>query len=320
MEVRMKRWMTALLTGLVIASGAAGAADDPAALEKRLEDAQRRLEDAAREVAELSGQVAGPAARRGFEGMRRGPYRAMLGVNLDDGAPEGGGVRIAGVSPGGPAEEAGVRPGDVIVAIQSKPVTTGREVVRAMESVKPGDKVALGVRRSGKPVDFEVEARPLDMMFFVGAPGARAIPALPALAATAPMAVFPFEGEAHWLLDDWGDAEFVTVTPGLGRYFGADKGVLVAHAPADAALGLKDGDVIVAIGGREPENGRHAMRILRSYQPGESVDLRILRDRKPQTLSAKIPERPAHHGLRRAPPAPPAPPVPPAAPGAATLD
>jgi S1-C subfamily serine protease len=123
----------------------------------------------------------------------------------------------------------------------------------------------------------------------------------------------------HWLLGGWGDAEFVTLTPDLGRYFGAEKGVLVARAPSDASLGLKDGDVIVAIGGREPQNGPHAMRILRSYQPGESVELRILRDRRAQTLTATIPERAARDAKRHAvppprPPAPPAPPSPPQAP------
>ena len=85
----------------------------------------------------------------------------------------------------------------------------------------------------------------------------------------------------------------------------------------DASLGLKDGDVIVAIGGREPQNGRHAMRILRSYQPGESVDLKLLRDRKPQALSVKIPERSGREFRRPAPPprppVPPEPPVPPSA-------
>jgi hypothetical protein len=59
------------------------------------------------------------------------------------------------------------------------------------------------------------------------------------------------------------------------------------------------------------------MRILRSYQPGESVEFRILRDRRAQTLAAKIPERDVL-GLAPArvpapPPAPP-PPRPPAAP------
>lgn len=309
----MTRWTIGLLAALALMSGAAGAADDPASVEKRLADAQRRLEDAAREVAELSGEAAGPAYYRAFEGMRLGRKRAMLGVNLDDGAPEGSGVRVASVSPGGPAAEAGVQSGDVIVAIQSKPVTTSREVVRTMESVKPGDKVKLSVRRSGKPVDLEVEAQPLDMMFIAGTPGVPALPALPAIAAAAPMAAFAFDGEGHWLLDEWGDAELVTMTPGLGRYFGTDKGVLVARAPGDKSLGLEDGDVIVAIDGREPQNGRHAMRILRSYQPGESVDLKVLRDRKERTLSMKVPARAGRDFPHRAaPPKPPTPPEPPA--------
>lgn len=320
----MKHWMIALLAGAAVAAGAAHAAEDEAAVEQRLEDAQRRLEDAAREVADLSGQLAGPAAARQADGARRGPYRAMLGVNLDPERPAGGGVRVAGVSPGGPAAEAGVKTGDVIVAIESKPVATGRDVVRAMEAVKPGDKVALGVKRDGKPVQLAVEARALDMFLFVGGPGSRPDLPLSAIAAVAPLAMSP-DGDSHWLLDDWGDAEFVTLTPGLGRYFGADKGVLVAHAPEDASFGLKDGDVIVAIGGREPQSGRHAMRILRSYQPGESVVLKILRDRKAQTLNARIPEREMREGVRRlatppTPPMPATPAAPPAPPGTSTTD
>lgn len=305
----MKRWMFAVVAGAALAAGMAQAAEDQAALDERLADAQRRLEDAAREVAELSGEKAGPAMQRAFEGMRHGGNRAMLGVNLDSGEPEGGGIRVAGVSPGGPAEEAGVKQGDVIVAIRSKPVTTSREVVQAMAAVKPGDVVTLGVRRDGKTLNFDVKARPLDRIFFAGTSGNGLTMPMPALAALAPYAALPVNGDAHWLLDDWGDAELVTLSPGLGRYFGTDKGVLVARAPEDAALGLKDGDVIVAIGGREPQNGRHAMRILRSYQPGESVELRILRDRKPQTLTAAIPERELR-GVPRPPPAPPAPPAP----------
>jgi S1-C subfamily serine protease len=277
--------MLAVISIAALAAAAAPAtarAEDEAALEKRLADAQRRLEDAAREVAELSGEAVGPGAFRQFEYFLPNPHRAMLGVNLGGTEPNGGGVRVEAVSPGGPAAEAGVKAGDVIVAIEAKPVTTGRELVKAMEAIEPGEKVELGLRREGKPMKLAVEARPLDRVLFAGA---GAFPAVP------PVAGLPFEGVAHWLLDEWGDAEFVTLTPGLGRYFGAEKGVLVARAPEDLALGLKDGDVIVAIGGREPQNGRHAMRILRSYQPGEAVELKILRDRRAQTLSARIPER-----------------------------
>jgi hypothetical protein len=147
------------------------------------------------------------------------------------------------------------------------------------------------------------------------------MPDLPMIEGLPSLAGIAMGGGPHWLLEDWGDAEFASLTPGLGRYFGADKGVLVVRAPADAALGLQDGDVIVTIGGRAPENGRHAMRILRSYQPGEAVALKILRDRRAQTLSAKVPARTEgdvrrHHHV----PAPPAPPARPAPPAAATTD
>ena len=315
----MKNWMPALLSGALLAGTAAPAPADEAeaSVEQRLQDAQRRLEDAAREIAELSGEAAGPHAFRQFEYFVPGPRRAMLGVNLGGVEPNGGGVRIESVSPGGPAAEAGVKAGDIIVAIEAKPVTTGRELVRAMEAIEPGEKVQLGLKRDGKPVNLAVEARELDRAFIAGTPALPAVRPLPALPALPPV-MHEFEGDMHWLLGGWSDAELVTLTPDLGRYFGADKGVLVARAPGEASFGLKDGDVIVSIGGREPQSGTHAMRILRSYQPGESVELRILRDRRAQTLSAKVPEHPKRDVLRFAapPPKPPAPPPPPREPAA----
>ena len=143
---------------------------------------------------------------------------------------------------------------------------------------------------------------------------ASSMPGIPAIEAVPAIPPMPAFGEA-WLLDEWGDAELVTLTPKLGRYFGADKGVLVARAPEDSSLGLQDGDVIVAIGGREPQDSRHAMRILRSYQPGESVDIRILRDRRPQNLTAKVPESAfGKDRVFRVAPRVPVPPRPPVAP------
>ncbi len=320
MKHGMVSWMVAV--ALAVASAAAQAQGEEATLEQRLADAQRRLEDAAREVAELSSEAGGGEFRQ-FEYFLPGPRRAMLGVNLGGAEPNGGGVRIESVSPGGPAADAGVRPGDVIVAVQAKPVATGRELVRAMESVKAGDKVELALRRDSKPLKVAVEAREFDRALFVGVPGTPAVPAVHAFPALRAIEGLP-HGGMHWLLDDWGDAEFVTLTPALGRYFGAEKGVLVARAPEDAGFGLQDGDVILAIGGREPQSGSHAMRILRSYQPGESVELKILRDRRTQTLAAKVPADSKRDVLRRldapmwtpAAPARPAPPPAPAPPSA----
>jgi len=86
------------------------------------------------------------------------------------------------------------------------------------------------------------------------------------------------------------DMELATLTPRLGSYFGADKGVLVVRAPAGGSLKLEDGDVILAIDGRQPTSGSHATRILGSYQPGEKITLRIVRQHKTLDLEATLPE------------------------------
>ena len=89
-----------------------------------------------------------------------------------------------------------------------------------------------------------------------------------------------------------GTMELITLTPQLGRYFGADHGVLVARAPTRGILKLEDGDVILSIGGRTPASGSQAMRILTSYDPGEKINLVILREHHRRTITAIMPKAP----------------------------
>ena len=87
------------------------------------------------------------------------------------------------------------------------------------------------------------------------------------------------------------DMELVAMTPKLGKYFGTDKGVLVVRAPRASELKLEEGDVILDIDGRVPQNGAHALRILSSYQPGEKLSINVLRDRKQVKLAVTVPAR-----------------------------
>jgi putative serine protease PepD len=77
----------------------------------------------------------------------------VIGALLDT-RYQGEGVQVAAepqngtppLTPGGPAERAGIRPGDVILAIDGRPVTEPDELIVAIRSRAPGDAVVLTVR------------------------------------------------------------------------------------------------------------------------------------------------------------------------------
>src|SRR5688572_17447982 len=153
-------------------------AESQAETERKLEDARRRLDAAAREVAELSMSMSESAVpmTRPFIQMAR--QRAMLGINL---GPRGvdleDGVAIVSVSPGGAAESAGLKAGDVLLEIGGKPLKrdgdlSPREVLmKEMGEVKPGEKVELRYRRDKKVATASVSARaPMDRMFAAAMP------------------------------------------------------------------------------------------------------------------------------------------------------
>jgi putative serine protease PepD len=71
--------------------------------------------------------------------------RAYLGVELR--SVVGGGVLIVGVEVGGPAADAGLRPGDLILEIDGQPVASVDDVAVALASQMPGDRVPIRVRR-----------------------------------------------------------------------------------------------------------------------------------------------------------------------------
>jgi S1-C subfamily serine protease len=89
----------------------------------------------------------------------------------------------------------------------------------------------------------------------------------------------------------WLEVELVSVDKDLGEYFGTTEGVLVVRAPRDTSLHLRSGDVILAIDGRKASNPAQAMRILRSYETGESFDIQIMRQKRRTTVTARIPTR-----------------------------
>jgi S1-C subfamily serine protease len=277
-----KYWATMFLAATVV-SGAVRADDHSQdGIEAQLKAAQQKLEEAADEVASLSEQIGKPLVDQ-LMLMGEGPSHAVIGVQLESNASKDG-AHVRDVSPGGPAAEAGMRAGDVIVAVDGTDVKgehSPAEVTHLVRNVEPNSKVKIQVVREGKPLDFEVTARQVKSAW--GMPGMPPHPEM-SFEHFGP----GFMGGMHGSV---AGMELATLTPQLGAYFGTDKGVLVLRAPKNAAFNLQDGDVILSIDGREPTSGSHATRILSSYQAGEKVKLQVMRQKKKINVEAMVPDR-----------------------------
>ena len=73
----------------------------------------------------------------------------IIGVTLDTSYTDGG-SRISEVNPGGPAEAAGLRSGDIITALAGRETTDSTELVVAIRDFAPGDTVSITYLRSGE--------------------------------------------------------------------------------------------------------------------------------------------------------------------------
>ena len=94
-----------------------------------------------------------------------GVTRGWIGVEAREITPEMGesfrlgattGVLIEGVLRGGPAERAGLKPGDILVAIEGKPVKDPNAMLNLVAALVPGKPASIRLRRDNKDVDIQV--------------------------------------------------------------------------------------------------------------------------------------------------------------------
>lgn len=252
--------------------------------------------------------------------------RPMLGVSLNMGTElDDVGVRVTGVREDGPADMAGIREGDVIVAAGGLDLTQplegegemrldrgrslpGQRLVAVMEEVEEGEEIEIEVTRDGEALVFAVVPEVLEGW---GLPGRISI-RMRDMADRLRDQYRDIEWDAQWEaprvdLDEMGDLfrgygelsrewlpggahglELVELNPGLGAYFGTEEGVLVADAADDSTLGLRAGDVVIDVDGRRVSSAAQFRRILRSYEAGEDIALRIRRDGAETTVMSTI--------------------------------
>jgi Do/DeqQ family serine protease len=66
------------------------------------------------------------------------------------------GALIAGVLHGGPADKAGIKPGDVLVQVQGTPVADPAGMLNLIAALSPGQSAKLRVKRQGKDIDANI--------------------------------------------------------------------------------------------------------------------------------------------------------------------
>jgi S1-C subfamily serine protease len=85
-----------------------------------------------------------------------------LGVGLEDREDGGQGAVVTEVEPGTPADEAGVRVGDVVVAVDDAAIDGATGLIAAIRDREPGDTLTVELLREGETTEVEVQliARP----------------------------------------------------------------------------------------------------------------------------------------------------------------
>jgi S1-C subfamily serine protease len=322
----LARRAVALALAISLLSFRAHAADAPAAppapplppavaraeIERQLHEAQEQLERSAQKVAELSMSLNDEVGETVLR-FEHGGSHATLGINIgaiERKPSDAQGVRILSVSPGGPADIAGLKAGDLIVSFAGQSLAgegakpPPQRLLAAVRQAKPDQPVALEYRRDGKLSNVQIVPKSLvesmaqvrladlgelgdlghmDHMGDIDMGDMDDLPGLP------PPRVRPFPTGMRDPAG-FGTAELVELSPHLGQYFGVEKGLLVVRAPHDERLKLQDGDVIIDIDGRVPGGVTHAFQILRSYRVGETLKLHIMRQQKKIELPIEVPD------------------------------
>ncbi len=204
---------------------------------------------------------------------------SFLGVVLDDDSvelerygEEGLGVRVTRVVDESPAEEAGMERGDILMLFEDKPVSDDEDLAFYLRKYEPGSKVEIIVLRDGDRETLRVElAEKEEQKSVLIWPGKQNEEGF--------LGVTTQEINANLL-------EFFGVKDGYGVLVDG-----VVRGSAAEQYGIRVGDVIVRMQGKNVDSIGRLGRIARSCEPGETIEILLVRDRKARTLEVQMGSR-----------------------------
>lgn len=258
-----------------------------------------------------------------------------LGVTLQDmndslrdsyGYRGSGGVLVSGVAGGGPASEAGIQQGDILLRFKGRSIESTDDLAERVRQSEPGETVTITAWRSGRERSFKVELGSREGGGRLGGEPRRIIiDDDDHRIEIDPEDLEHLEGMKdftwvqphmeHW--DDIADDIRVQITrrarlgvrtqdlnDQLGEYFGVPdgSGVLVTEViedtPAERA-GIRAGDIITEVDGKRIEDSSKLREELADKGEGE-VRIGILRKGSPYSLTAELekPREPRAYSFR----------------------
>ena len=192
--------------------------------------------------------------------------RGWLGVGIQDlskelaeyyGLKKGNGVLVMDVFPGDPADNAGIKPQDVILEVNGMPVDTSRDLTRTIAGIRVGETANIKVFRNGNEETFQVKiAKREDKKLYSKKPNK------------------DYEDELGIRVE--------SLTPDIARQFNIPDttGVIVSTVKPDgksATAGVMTGDIIKEVNRTPIKTAGDFTDIIEKVAEGESIQLFIRR-------------------------------------------
>lgn len=209
------------------------------------------------------------------------------------------GVAVEKVMESSPAEKAGLQNGDVIVRFNNEEVTSMRKLTRLLGEVAPDHQARLTVVRSGseREIVATLGKRPAPRFeegaFGMNMPGFERVPFPPSAVMPPMQSIPPMPGAPGepFVFRMGGPGRRIgiavtTLTKQLSEHFGVAGGVMINEVRQDspaAKAGLKAGDIIVEVEGKEVKGDIDLIRAIAEKKEGD-VTLTIIRARDRQMI------------------------------------
>ena len=218
---------------------------------------------------EKTGRVA-----RGFLGVQPQPITQDMVDSLALKSTQG--ALMADVVKASPADKAGIKPGDVVVGLNGKPVTDANQLTRDVGAIPPGQTVRLDVVHDGKvqKVEVKLTERPDEKETTARAGGSG--------------------GDADRSSGDILGVRAQDLTPELAQRARVDpgtRGVVITDVAQDSPAsqaGLDPGDVILEINRQPVASVADYKKIVSKLKKGDTVLLRVRSGQAVQYLPVKL--------------------------------